>query len=135
MESLGDAQVQFQSQYYLYCIIFLIFDVEAIFLVPFGGVHTPAAGAFYRHPVFPAAPARGLVWGLEQELLDWPECVRARDDEQRSMKGCERLQKRGVWVTSTQELLQLGRRNSIWPLPVRAGLLRDRDDRDGRVAL
>src|SRR5437879_6392984 len=31
VESLGEAQVQFRSQYYLYCIIFLIFDVEAIF--------------------------------------------------------------------------------------------------------
>src|SRR5256886_10567954 len=26
------------------------------------------------------------------------------------------LQKRGVWVTSTQELYNWGRRNSIWPL-------------------
>ena len=31
VESIGEAQVQFQSHYYLYCIIFLIFDVEAIF--------------------------------------------------------------------------------------------------------
>src|SRR3977135_1444407 len=35
VEAVGEAQVQFQSQYYLYCIIFLIFDVEAVFLVPF----------------------------------------------------------------------------------------------------
>src|SRR5256885_12083615 len=26
------------------------------------------------------------------------------------------LQKRGIWVTSTQELYNWGRRNSIWPL-------------------
>src|SRR5437773_11693704 len=35
VESLGEAQIQFRSQYYLYAIIFLIFDVEAIFIVPF----------------------------------------------------------------------------------------------------
>ena len=34
VESIGEAQIQFRSQYYLYAIIFLIFDVEAIFLVP-----------------------------------------------------------------------------------------------------
>ena len=33
MESTGDAQIQFRSQYYLYAIFFLIFDVEAIFFV------------------------------------------------------------------------------------------------------
>jgi len=33
VESIGEAQIQFRSQYYLYAIIFLIFDVEAIFLV------------------------------------------------------------------------------------------------------
>ena len=35
VESIGEAQIQFRSQYYLYAIIFLIFDVEAVFLVPF----------------------------------------------------------------------------------------------------
>ena len=35
VESEGEAQIQFRSQYYLYAIIFLIFDVEAVFLVPF----------------------------------------------------------------------------------------------------
>src|SRR6516164_7153649 len=33
--SRGDAWVQFRSAYYLYAIIFLIFDVEAVFLLPF----------------------------------------------------------------------------------------------------
>src|SRR5438093_13375504 len=35
LESKGDAWVQFKSEYYLYAIIFLIFDVETIFLLPF----------------------------------------------------------------------------------------------------
>ena len=30
VESVGEARVQFQAHYYLYCIIFLIFDVEAV---------------------------------------------------------------------------------------------------------
>src|SRR5579862_7216936 len=35
LESKGDAWIQFKSEYYLYAIIFLIFDVETIFLLPF----------------------------------------------------------------------------------------------------
>src|ERR1700742_3622590 len=35
LESKGDAWVQFRPEYYLYGIIFLIFDVETIFLLPF----------------------------------------------------------------------------------------------------
>jgi len=31
----GDAWIQFKPGYYLYAILFLIFDVEAIFLLPF----------------------------------------------------------------------------------------------------
>src|SRR5258707_6672575 len=39
-ESVGEAHIQFRSQYYLYAIIFLIFDVEAVFLVPFAVAFT-----------------------------------------------------------------------------------------------
>src|SRR5256885_15003729 len=35
LESKGDAWIQFKTEYYLYAIIFLIFDVETIFLLPF----------------------------------------------------------------------------------------------------
>ena len=35
LESKGDAWIHFRPQYYLYAIIFLIFDVETIFLLPF----------------------------------------------------------------------------------------------------
>src|ERR1035438_3971202 len=35
LESKGDAWVQFKAEYYLYAIIFLIFDAETIFLLPF----------------------------------------------------------------------------------------------------
>src|SRR6478752_1060668 len=40
LESKGDAWVQFRSEYYLYAIIFLIFDVETIFLLPFAVAFT-----------------------------------------------------------------------------------------------
>jgi NADH-quinone oxidoreductase subunit A len=35
METIGPTLVQFPIRYYLYALIFVIFDVEAIFLFPF----------------------------------------------------------------------------------------------------
>src|SRR5207302_9575086 len=62
VESVGEAQVQFRSQYYLYCIIFLIFDVEAVFLVPFAVAFTALpVGAFIAILVFLLLLIEGLI--------------------------------------------------------------------------
>ena len=34
VETVGDAWVQFKAQYYIFALVFLIFDVEAVFLFP-----------------------------------------------------------------------------------------------------
>lgn len=34
IETYGDAWAQFRAQYYLYALIFVIFDIEAVFLFP-----------------------------------------------------------------------------------------------------
>src|SRR4051794_37382487 len=53
LESKGDAWVQFKSEYYLYGIIFLIFDVETIFLLPFAVAFTGlSAVAFIEMMIF-----------------------------------------------------------------------------------
>jgi len=72
VESIGDAHVQFRSQYYLYAIIFLIFDVEAIFLVPFAVAFTGLPfGAFIAVLVFLLLLIEGLVWAWAKGCLDW----------------------------------------------------------------
>ena len=72
MESLGEARVQFQSQYYLYAIIFLIFDVEAIFLIPFAVAFTSLpVGAFIAILVFLLLLIEGLVWAWGKGCLQW----------------------------------------------------------------
>ena len=35
LEATGDSWIQFKAHYYLYAILFLIFDVEVLFLLPF----------------------------------------------------------------------------------------------------
>ena len=72
LESKGDAWVQFKAEYYLYAIIFLIFDVETIFLLPFavafGGL---SAGAFIAMIVFLLLLMEGLVWAWGKGVLTW----------------------------------------------------------------
>ena len=70
VESIGEAQVQFRSQYYLYAIIFLIFDVEAIFLVPFAVAFTGLpVGAFVAILVFLLLVDRRTGLGVGQRLF------------------------------------------------------------------
>lgn len=72
LESQGDAWVQFKSEYYLYAIIFLIFDVETIFLLPFavafGGL---SGGAFAAMMVFLLLLVEGLAWAWQKGVLTW----------------------------------------------------------------
>lgn len=72
LESKGDAWVQFKAEYYLYAIIFLIFDVETIFLLPFAVAFTKlAAGAFITMMVFLFMLVVGLVWAWKKGVLSW----------------------------------------------------------------
>ena len=72
LESKGDAWVQFRSEYYLYAIIFLIFDVETIFLLPFAVAFTGlGAGAFISLMVFLFLLVSGLVWAWKKGVLTW----------------------------------------------------------------
>ena len=72
LESKGDAWMGFKPQYYLYAIIFLIFDVEAIFLLPFAVAFTGLPiGAFVAMLVFLLLLVEGLVWAWQKGVLTW----------------------------------------------------------------
>jgi NADH:ubiquinone oxidoreductase subunit 3 (subunit A) len=72
LESKGDAWIQFKPQYYLYAIIFLIVDVETIFLLPFAVAFTGlSAGAFAAMMVFLLLLVEGIVWAWRKGLLTW----------------------------------------------------------------
>jgi NADH-quinone oxidoreductase subunit A len=72
LESKGDAWVQFKAEYYLYAIIFLIFDVETLFLLPFAvAFRGLTAGAFVAMMVFLLLLAEGLVWAWQKGVLTW----------------------------------------------------------------
>jgi len=72
LEARGDAWIQFKPQYYLYAMIFLVFDVETIFVLPFAVAFTGLpAGAFVAMILFLLWLAEGLVWAWQKGLLEW----------------------------------------------------------------
>jgi NADH:ubiquinone oxidoreductase subunit 3 (subunit A) len=72
LESKNDIFLGFRPEYYLYAIVFLIFDVEAIFLLPFavafGGLTVGASVAML---IFLLLLVEGLVWTWRKGVLTW----------------------------------------------------------------
>lgn len=63
LASKGDAWIQFRSEYYLYALIFLVFDVETIFLLPFAASFgTLPAGAIVGMGIFIFLLVEGWAW-------------------------------------------------------------------------
>jgi NADH-quinone oxidoreductase subunit A len=72
LESRGAAWVQFKPEYYLYGILFLVFDVETIFLLPFAAAFNGlSVGACAAMLLFVLLLAEGLVWAWAKGVLNW----------------------------------------------------------------
>lgn len=68
----GDSWIQFKAHYYLYAILFLIFDVEVLFLLPFAVAFTGlSTGSLLAMLVFVLLLAEGLVWAWHRGHLEW----------------------------------------------------------------
>lgn len=72
LESKGDAWIQFKPGYYLYAIVFLIFDVEAVFVLPFAVsfAHLTLAECIPML-VFLLLLVEGLIWACQKRVLSW----------------------------------------------------------------
>jgi NADH-quinone oxidoreductase subunit A len=72
IETVGDSWVQFKVQYYIYALVFVIFDIEAIFLFPiaaaYGQLGLFAVGATV---LFIFLLADGLVYAWGRGVLEW----------------------------------------------------------------
>ena len=72
LESKDDVLIQFRPEYYLYAIIFLIFDVEAVFLLPFAVAFTGlGVAACLSMTVFVLLLIEGLAWAWAKGVLTW----------------------------------------------------------------
>ena len=72
LESEGDAWIQFRVQYYLFALIFVIFDVETIFIYPWA-VAFKSLGmfAFIEMLIFIGILALGLFYAWRKNALNW----------------------------------------------------------------
>jgi len=69
---LADRQTRFHSQYYLFGLLFLLFDVETVFLLPFAVTFLKlSVGSFLVAMLFILLLAEGLVWAWSKGLLNW----------------------------------------------------------------
>ncbi|MCE5199511.1 MAG: NADH-quinone oxidoreductase subunit A [Armatimonadota bacterium] len=75
----GPAWLQFRVGYYIYALIFLVFDVEAVFLFPWAAQllkfkttnHALAVLGFVDMVIFVAVLAVGLAWAWKKGVLEW----------------------------------------------------------------
>ena len=81
MESIGSARIQFKVGYYLFALIFMVFDVEALFLFPCLSIFRDVAdgrdpsisiGAiFLEIGMFVAILFAGLMYARRKGVLEW----------------------------------------------------------------
>jgi NADH-quinone oxidoreductase subunit A len=72
IETVGDSWVQFKAQYYIFALVFLIFDVETVFLFPWA-VRLGQLGLFavIEGLIFILILIAGLVYTWRKGLLEW----------------------------------------------------------------
>lgn len=72
LESKGDSWFQFKVQYYIFALIFVIFDLEIVFLIPWA-VAFKRLGlfAFIEMIIFLSILLVGLIWAWKKGVLEW----------------------------------------------------------------
>lgn len=72
IESKGDPWVQFKVQYYVYALVFVIFDIEVLFIYPWAAAFTTIGlGGFVAMAVFILILAESLVYLWGKGVLEW----------------------------------------------------------------
>jgi NADH-quinone oxidoreductase subunit A len=68
----GTAWIQFRVGYYLFAIIFLIFDVETVFIFPWAvAMKTVGVAAFVEIVIFFLVLGLGLLYAWKKKALTW----------------------------------------------------------------
>ena len=80
METIGNARIQFKVGYYLFALLFLVFDIEALFLFPvMANFKEIMAGGTMLNPsiviidlvIFMAILVSGLAYAWKKGILKW----------------------------------------------------------------
>jgi len=72
IESTGTPWIQFKAQYYLYALLFVIFDIETIFIYPWAVAYKSLGlFAFIEMLIFIGILAVGLLYAWRKGILEW----------------------------------------------------------------
>lgn len=72
IETVGDSWVQFKAQYYIFGLVFLVFDVETVFLFPWAvSLNKLPLFAVFEGIVFILILLAGLVYAWKKGMLEW----------------------------------------------------------------
>ena len=72
IETVGETWVQFKVQYYIYGLVFLVFDVQAVLLYPWAVAYNqvPLYGII-EGVLFVLILASGLIYAWRKGVLEW----------------------------------------------------------------
>lgn len=72
MEPIGGAWIQFNIRYYMFALVFVVFDVETVFLYPWAvAFHQLGLLAFVEALIFVAILVVALVYAWRKGALEW----------------------------------------------------------------
>lgn len=72
LETIGETWIQFKVQYYVFAMIFLIFDVETVFLYPWAVAYNRLTMfALVEMFIFLTILGIGLVYAWRKGALEW----------------------------------------------------------------
>jgi NADH-quinone oxidoreductase subunit A len=72
VETVGDTWVQFKVQYYIFALVFLVFDIEVVFMFPWAvaynqlGLYGVVSGV-----IFIILLAEALIYAWRKGALEW----------------------------------------------------------------
>ena len=92
-DPVGSARERFSVKFYLIAMLFILFDIEVIFLVPwavvFKRLSSPEYGlgnvVYFEMVVFIALLAAGLIYVIKKGALDWTEGARREAEAERRL--------------------------------------------------
>jgi NADH:ubiquinone oxidoreductase subunit 3 (subunit A) len=72
IETVGENWIQFKAQYYIFALVFLVFDVETVFLFPWAvALGRVSVFAVVEGIVFILILIAGLVYAWRKGMLEW----------------------------------------------------------------
>lgn len=72
LETIGETWVRFRAQYYIYALVFVIFDIETVFLYPWAVAYNQLGlFALVEMFIFLGILVGGLFYAWRKGVLEW----------------------------------------------------------------